>query len=140
MSDLRLTGYGPSNQWRQKEMQIMGTKELSYLKLKELKDVFGFDGMSTDKNELALAIALALLVQYLDERSLLLVMRVARNNIREAVRIHRAQYAGSSKPSIITLYNHLTTLTKNHSESITDYIISAENISTVLNAADKKSL
>ena len=34
MSDLRLTGYGPSNQWRQKEMQIMGTKELSYLKLR----------------------------------------------------------------------------------------------------------
>lgn len=28
-------------------------------------------------------------------------------------------------------------LTKNHSESITDYIISAENISTALNAAEK---
>lgn len=93
--------------------------------------------MSTDKNELALAIALAL-VQYLHERSLSLVMRVAKNNIREAVRIHRAHYAGSSKPSIITLYNHLTTLKKNHSGSITDCIISAENISTVLNAADKK--
>ena len=71
------------------------------------------------------------------ERSLSLVMHDAKDHAREALRIPRAHYTGSGKPRIISLYNQLTTLKKSHSESISDYIIWAENTVTALNAADR---
>ena len=64
-------------------------------------------------------------------------MHDAKDHAREALRITRARYAGSGNPRIISLYYQLTTLKKSHSESISDYIIWAENTVTALNAADK---
>ena len=140
MSDLRLTGCGPSNQWQnlvfdgnERKYELWETKILGYTKLKGLKEIFIVGEISADKNQFVYAE----LVQYLDERSLSLVMRDAKEHAREALRILRAHYAGSGKPRIITLYNQFTTLNKSHSEAITDCIIRVENAATALNAADE---
>ena len=103
--------------------------------MKGLKLVFDVDKISADKNELAFA----KLVQYLYERSLSLVMWDEKDNAREALRIRRANYTRSGKPRILSLYNQLTLLKKRHSESITDYIIRAENAATALNAVKGSS-
>lgn len=50
--------------------------------------------------------------------------------MQEKLRILRAHYARSNKPRIFTLHNQLTNLKKSHSESVTDYIIKAENVAT----------
>ena len=110
------------------------TKILGYIKLKKLKDVLvGTNQPSTEKNEQAFAE----LIQFLDERSLSLVMRDARDDGREAFRILREHYAGSGKPRIITLYNQLTTLQKRDSETMTDYILRAETAANALKTAEE---
>ena len=150
MTSERFTGYGPSgipaNQWQnllfngderrfeQWEVRIMG-----YLRIKKLKDIVSpadpenplTDADSISKNELAFAE----ICQYLDETSLSLVMRDARDDGRKALQILREHYAGRSKPRIITLYTQLTSLVKDKNESITDYVLRAEKASTALNAA-----
>ena len=63
-------------------------------------------------------------------------MRDAKDKTAEALRILRKHYAGSGKPRITILYSQLTTMKKNHSESITDYITRAENATTALTAAE----
>lgn len=49
--------------------------------------------------------------------------------------IRESHYPASGNPRIITLYNQPTNLKKSHCESITDYIIRAENAATAFNAA-----
>ena len=75
------------------------------------------------------------LVQYLDERSLSLVMWDAKDNVGEALRKLRAHYTGRSKPRIFTLYKQLTTLKISYSESITNYIIKDGKRATALDTA-----
>ena len=133
------TGYGPSNQWQNlifdgdaRHFEIWETKFLGYMKLKNLKDILiGSNEIDEDENE----VAFAELVQFLDERSIALVIRDARDKGREAFKILKDHYAGTSKPRIITLYNQLTSLKKLINESITDYIIRAEKSATTLNTA-----
>ena len=50
----------------------------------------------------------------------------------------KEHYASGSKPRIITLYNELTTLQKSHSETITDYVLRAENSTTSLRAVGEQ--
>ena len=66
----------------------------------------------------------AALIQYLDDKSLSLVIRDARENERI--------YSSKGNPKVISLYTELTYLRTLESESITDYIIRAENISNAL--------
>ena len=75
------------------------TKTLGYLKLKRLKEGFALGKIVANKNQLVFAE----LVQYLDKRSLSLMMRDAKDNVGEALRKLRAHYTGSRKPRIITL-------------------------------------
>jgi len=72
------------------------------------------------------------MIQFLDDRSLSLVMRDAVDDGRKALQILRDRYAGKGKPRIITLYTELTSLQKMSSESITDYVIKAETAATAL--------
>ena len=110
MASSVLTGYGPSsspaNQFQhllfngdarkfdQWEVRIMG-----YLKIKKLKKVMFPEDMNAlpaddaEKNELAFAE----ICQFLDETSLSLVMRDARDKGREAIQILREHYVGGSK-------------------------------------------
>ena len=141
-------GYGPSstptNQFQhllfngdgrkfdQWEVRIMG-----YLRIKKLKKVVcpeDINSLPTDdatNNELAFAE----ICQFLDETSLSLVMRDARDDGRKALKIIREHYAGRSKPRIITLYTELTSLAKKPNESVTDYILRAERAATSLKDA-----
>ena len=75
------------------------------------------------------------LIQYLDNKSLSLVIRNAQYNGRKALRILKENYLSKRKPKVISLYTELTSLKRLKSESITDYIIKTENISNALKEA-----
>ena len=137
-----LTGYGPSSQWQnlafdgdERKFEIWEVKILGYMKLRKLKETLvATDEVDQNKNETVFAE----LIQFLDERSLSLVIREAKDDGRKALKILREFYAGSSKPRVITLYNQLTTLLKRESESVTDYMIRAEKAASALRAADEQ--
>ena len=67
--------------------------------------------------------AYAELIQFLDDRSLSLVMRDAEDDGRRALKILKEHYQGCGKPRVLSLYTELTSLCKGPSEDITDYII-----------------
>ena len=75
------------------------------------------------------------LIQYLDDKILSLVIRDPKDNGRKALGILREHYLLKGKPKVIFLYTELTFLMRLESESITDYIIRAENISNPLKEA-----
>ena len=79
----------------------------------------------------------AVLVQVLDERSLLLIMNDYSHDGRGALKALRAHYDSQEKPRVLTLYEELTTLTMASNESITDYIIRAERAATGLKNANE---
>ena len=83
------------------------------------------------------ATVFAELTQYLDDKSLSLVIRDARDNGRKALTISREYYLSKGKPKFISLYTKLTSLRRLESESITDYIIRAENISNTLKETEE---
>src|SRR6218665_1262650 len=79
--------------------------------------------------------AFAELIQCLDDRSLSLVKRNARDNGKKALEIMREHYLGKSKPKIISLYTELTTLSKSEDETVTDYMLRAETAASSLKTA-----
>ena len=137
------TGYGQSTPGRWSNLQFDGNerryeqwevKFMGYMLLKKLKKTVNpdeTDGADARKNEEAFAE----LIQFLDDRSLSLVMRDAKDNGREALKILRGHYRGKGKQRKIGLYTELTSLTKRNNESITDYLIRAETASTALHDA-----
>ena len=64
-------------------------------------------------------------------------MREAPNDGRKAFKILKDHYRPKGKPRIIALYTKLTSLNKNHNESMTDYIIRAETTASSLRDAGK---
>ena len=71
----------------------------------------------------------------MDDKSLSLVIRDARDNGRKALIILREHYLSKGKPKVISLYTELTSFRRLESQSITDYIIRAENVSNALKEA-----
>lgn len=63
------------------------------------------------------------LIQFLDDKSLSLVMRDAQDDRRKALKISRAHYAGTGKLRVISLYTELTSLVKLAHKTVTDYVI-----------------
>ena len=144
------TGYGPSrrnngSRWSrllfdvdESKYEILETKFLGYIHTLGLKDaildknLIG-DETDTERNEEAYNE----LIQFLDDKSLFL-MKEATDNGREALRILRDHYAGKGKPRIISLYTELTSLRKEQSEGVTDYIIRIEATVTALRNARRK--
>lgn len=86
----------------------------------------------------AYADAYAELMQFLDDKSLSLVMRDAADSGRAALQILRDYYAGTAQPRIVTLYTELTSLQKLSSKSVTEYIICAETVMTALKNAGEE--
>ncbi|KAL1269568.1 hypothetical protein QQF64_031857 [Cirrhinus molitorella] len=145
------TGYGPrrdaGNRWNrlyfdgdEKQYELWETKFLGHMRLLGLKDTLlsqtaprADDEDVANKNEEAYAE----LIQYLDDKSLSLVMRDATDDGRKALQILRAYYAGKGKPRVISLYTELTSLQKTANESVTDYIIRAETAITALRNAEE---
>ena len=137
------TGYGPSSRWNRlyfdgddRKYEQWELKFLGYMLLKKLKKTILPPDVSEPNEDVEKQEqAFAEMIQFLDDRSLGLVMREAKDHGRKALAILREHYAGRSKPRIITLYTELTSLMKLASESVTDYIIRAEKITTALRDA-----
>jgi hypothetical protein len=71
----------------------------------------------------------------LDDRSLALIIRDAKNDGKKALSILREYYLSRSKPRVIGLYIELTTPVKLTEESLTDYILRAETYAANLKSA-----
>ena len=70
------------------------------------------------------------MVQFLDDRSLSLIIRDAKNDSKKALNILREHHLPRGKPKVIALYTELTSLRKQPEENITDHMIRAENAAT----------
>ena len=119
---------GDERRYEQWEIKFMG-----YMRLKKLKATINPDETAVvddDKNDEAFAE----LLQFLDDRSLSLVMRDAKDKGHKALKILRDYYCGKGKQHIC-LYTELTSLSKRNPESIMDYVITPENASTALKDA-----
>ena len=139
----------PSGRWTrlcfdgdEERYELWEAKFLGHLLLQGLKDailndpeppVEGEEVNEPDEDKNALAFAE--LIQYLDDKSVSLVMREAADDGRKALKILRDYYAGKGKPRVISLYTELTSLLKSSSESVTDYVIRAETAITALRNA-----
>ena len=143
--DAPSTGYGPRKEvlgrygrlffdGDEQKYEQWEIKFLGYMRLQKLHKVITADedeDIDRDKN----AEAFAELIQFLDDKSLSLIMRDAVDDGRKALKILKGHYAGTSKPRIISLYTQLTSLMKSANETVTDYLIRAETAATALKNA-----
>ena len=132
-----LTGYGPRLCFDgdEQKYELWEMKFLGHMRLQKMYNIFIGDDQPTDEKN---AMAFSQLIQYLDDKSLNLIVRDARDKGREALNILHEHYLGKSKPRIIYLYTQLTNLEMSEGESVTDYVIRAEKTSTALQAAGEK--
>ena len=117
------TGYRPRTRLLfdgdERKYGLWEAKFCGYLHTLKLKSELEKNPPNADKN----ADIYAELIQLLDDRSLALIMRDARDNRKKALKILREHYMVQGKPKIIALYTELTTLNKGTDESTTDYLI-----------------
>lgn len=105
------------------KFELWETKFLGYLRIQKLHDIIlcqddqKEDDDFMEKN----ATVFAELIQFLDDRSLSLIMREAKDNGRRALQIMQEHYFSKGKPKIIALYTELTALKRRENESVTDY-------------------
>ena len=138
------TGYGPSASLSrysrlifdgdERKYEQWEVKFLGYMRLQKLRDTI----LAADKDEVdeeKNAEAFAELIQFLDDKSLSLVMRDAADDGRQALKILRSNYASPSTPRVISLYTELTSLVKHSDETVTEYVIRAETTAAVLKNA-----
>ncbi|KAL2086590.1 hypothetical protein ACEWY4_017649 [Coilia grayii] len=139
------TGYGPrrakstGGKWErlvfdgdENKYELWEVKFLGHLRMLGLKETIqSSDEVDQEKNEECYAE----LIQFLDDKSLSLVMHEATDDGRKALQILRCHYASQGKPRIIALYTELTSLKKAANETVTDYIIRAEKAVTSLRNA-----
>ena len=135
-STLRHSARIPNFDGDERKFELWEIKFLGGMRIKNLHNVFKNieneeQQIDADQNEQAFAE----LVQLLDDRSLSLIIREARDNGRKALQILRQHYLPKGKPRIITLYTELTSLSKLNSEDVTDYIIRAETYASSLRDA-----
>ena len=133
------TGYGPRPKRTvfdgdEKKYEIWEVKFLGYMRLRSLLRIIDPVDPNAVVDEEKNAEAFAELIQCLDDRSLSLIIRDAKDDGKAALVILRNFYLSQSKPRIISLYTELTTL-KLGEESITGYIIRAESAAQNLKSA-----
>ena len=140
-----LSGYGPSKNLLFKDesdnYELWELKFWPYLWLQKLHNiVLETNGALqsveptadfTDKN----AEVFATLVQLLDDKSIILIMRDAKNNGWKSLKILRDHYIGRSKPRIISMWCELTSLKLGCNENVTDFLLRAETCSSHLQGA-----
>ena len=135
------TGYGPSRRLMfdgdEAKYELWEIKFLGFMRLHKLQEVILAEGELDEENAVKNIDAFAQLIQCLDDRSLFLVMRDAKDDGRKALQILRNHYMGKSKPRVLALYTQLTSLQKGHAESITDYVLRAETAAASLKSADE---
>ena len=112
MSGQQLSGYGHVKNrlifdGDESGYELWETKFIAHLHLRELGGIIDADGeVDAGKNKKVYSE----LVLLLDDVSLSLVMRDAKDDGRKAMGILRAHYLGKSKPRIISLYFELASL------------------------------
>ena len=128
-------GNGPSCRLvfdgKEENYELWEVKFSGYLRSQKLHDVLHADEPDADKN----AQVFGELVQCLDDTSLKLIIRDAKDKGKEALQILRNHYLGTSKPRIISLYTELTSLKMAADETATAYMIRAETASASLQSA-----
>lgn len=148
---MSVTGYGPSRYQRllfngqEENYELWETKFLGYLRTKKLKETIVSEPPSPDdEDEDAVAEDIqkneecyAELVQFLDDKSLGLVMREADNDGRKALKILREHYQSNSRPKIVSLYMQLIKIEMEKDETVTEYLIRAEKIIGALQRANE---
>ena len=75
------------------------------------------------------------LAPLLDNISLGLIFRDTKDNGRDSLKVLREHYIGKGRPRIVSLYITMTALKKADNETVTEYIIRAEQIITALRGA-----
>ena len=129
-----LTGYGRSRLYYdgdESKYELWEIKFLAHLRLQGLIDALTNAEITVDQN----AKIFAELILVLDDKSLSLVMRDAKDKGKQAIEILREHYLGKSKPRIISLYRELASLKMAAKETVTEYMIRAENYATALKTA-----
>ena len=116
------TGYEPSSRYLcfdgdERNYEQWECRMLAYMKIKDMKSVM-LPGIAVSAE--AKEKAYAQLVQFLDSRSLNLVMHDAKDDGRKALEILRRHYAGTGKQRIISMYTTLCSLSKLPKEDLTD--------------------
>ena len=115
------TGYGPRRgllfDGNESKYVLWEVKFLGYMRLQKLYKVFVRDASEKDPPDASTqADAFTELVQCLDDRSLSLVIRDARDEGRKALEVLRQHYQGKGKPRIISLYIDRTDIAKERRE------------------------
>ena len=113
------------------KFELWEVKFLGYLRSLKLHEVITADPPDAEKN----ADVFSELVQLLDDTSLSLIIRDAKDDGKKALKILRDHYIGASKPRIISLYTELTSLKMINTEGATEYMIRAETASASLKSA-----
>lgn len=145
------TGYGPSReiggQWQRLRFdgdeinyELWETKFLGHLRLQGLKDTIlhkvkpNADAEEEEKEDDSKKDeeAYAKLIQFVNDKSLSLIMRQAADNGRKTLQMLWDHYAGKGKPGGISLYTELTSLQKAANETVKVNIIHAETAITTL--------
>lgn len=91
--------------------KLWEVKFLGYMRLQKLHEVVMPAEDETNVPDAGKnANAFGKLVQCLDDRSLALVIREAKDDGRKALQVLREHYQGKGKPRIIALYTELTSL------------------------------
>ena len=134
-----LSGNGPQYKYRlyfdgdESGYELWETKFLAHLRIKDLHGVIEAAAPDAAKN----ISVYAELVLLLDNVSLSLVMRDAKDDGKKAIEILRDHYLGKSKPRIISLYSELASLKMSSEESVTDYVLRAECTAAALKNAQQ---
>ena len=140
-SSSNLTGYEPRRglvfDGNESKYELWEVKFLTFRRIQKLYNIFVPSEEKRELDEAKNADGFAKLVQCLDDRSLSLIIRDAKDDSRKALKVLREHYQGKGKPRIIALYTQLTSLRKGENESTTDYIIRAETAATALKAAEE---
>ncbi|KAL7637430.1 UNVERIFIED_CONTAM: hypothetical protein RMT77_012158 [Armadillidium vulgare] len=130
------TGYGPRRLYFDGDVEkyeLWEVKFLGHLRLQNLLHVINDSTADADGDDNAKVFAELVLV--LDDRSLSLIIRDAKDDGKKALKILHDHYLGSSKPRVIALYTELTSLKLGSDEDVTDYILRAETAATFLKSA-----
>ena len=138
------TGYGPRTSrpffdGNDDRYELWETRFVGHLRHQKLHSTIlspDEGGVATaDLNAEKNAEAFAELSLCIDDRSLSLVLRDAKNDGRKALKILRTHYQSSSETRVIGLYTELTSLKKAEGENVTDYLLRGETAAAQLKQA-----
>ena len=108
------------------KFEMWFVKFTSYLRLQGLHEVINMGDDAPEPDEEENASVFAELVQIIDDKSLGLIMRDARDKGREAMKILIEYYKSNRKPRILALYSELFSSSKHKDETVMDFMLRIE--------------